>query len=43
MTNNTKIELTSEELKGILEEYYSKELKKAVSLKNTLIKKVSYW
>ena len=32
MTNNTKIELTSEELKGILEEYYSKELKKAVSL-----------
>lgn len=28
MTNNTKIELTSEELKGILEEYYSKELKK---------------
>lgn len=44
MTNNTKIELTSEELKGILEEYYSKELKKAVSLNIHADKKrVGYW
>lgn len=33
MTNNIKIELTAEELRGILEEYYSKAINKNVSLK----------
>ena len=33
MKNDIKLDLTSEELKGILEEYYSKVLNKNVSLK----------
>ena len=44
MTNDIKLELTSEELKGILEEYYSKVLNKNVSLKIHTEKRVEeYW
>lgn len=44
MTNDIKLELTSEELKGMLEEYYSKVLNKNVSLKIHAEKRVEeYW
>lgn len=44
MTNDIKLELTSEELKGILEEYYSKVLNKNVSLKIHVEKRIEeYW
>ena len=44
MTNNIKLDLTSEELKGILEEYYSKALNKDVSLRINTEKRIEgYW
>lgn len=44
MKNDIKLDLTSEELKGILEEYYSKVLNKDVSLKIHTEKRIEeYW
>lgn len=44
MTNDIKLELTSEELKGILEEYYFKALNKNISLKIHVEKRIEeYW